>query len=92
MDRNEFVKMQIKKKKAVAKKERLYDNRIVRKGGLEMRVVVLSDTHGRVERIKKVIEQQPQAELFIFFGGWSARFPPGDVWSAGGGVACLWKL
>ena len=33
-----------------------------------MRVVVLSDTHGRVERIKKVIEQQPQAELFIFLG------------------------
>lgn len=33
-----------------------------------MRIVVMSDSHGRADRIKQVIEQQPQAELFIFLG------------------------
>ena len=33
-----------------------------------MRIVVMSDSHGRTDRIKQVIEQQPQAELFIFLG------------------------
>ena len=33
-----------------------------------MRIVVMSDSHGRIERIKKVIEEQPKAELFIFLG------------------------
>ena len=28
----------------------------------------MSDSHGRIERIKKVIEEQPKAELFIFLG------------------------
>ena len=33
-----------------------------------MRIVVMSDSHGRADRVKQVIEQQPQAELFIFLG------------------------
>lgn len=33
-----------------------------------MRIVVMSDSHGRVDRVKQVIEQQSEAELFIFLG------------------------
>ncbi len=39
-----------------------------------MRIVVMSDSHGRIERIKKVIEEQPKAELFIFLGDGTRDF------------------
>lgn len=39
-----------------------------------MRIVVISDSHGRIERIKKVIEEQPKAELFIFLGDGTRDF------------------
>lgn len=39
-----------------------------------MRIVVMSDSHGRIERIKKVIEEQPTAELFIFLGDGTRDF------------------
>lgn len=34
----------------------------------------MSDSHGRIERIKKVIEEQPKAELFIFLGDGTRDF------------------
>jgi putative phosphoesterase len=33
-----------------------------------LRIVVISDTHGDIEGINKVIEQQRKADLFIFLG------------------------
>ena len=38
-----------------------------------MRIVVMSDSHGRVDRVKQVIEQQSDAELFIFLGDTEQR-------------------
>ena len=39
-----------------------------------MRIVVMSDSHGRADRVKKVIEEQPEAELFIFLGDGTRDF------------------
>ena len=39
-----------------------------------MRIVVMSDSHGRVDRVKQVIEQQSEAELFIFLGDGTKDF------------------
>ena len=33
-----------------------------------MRIVVISDSHGRTDRVRAAIAQQPQADLFIFLG------------------------
>lgn len=39
-----------------------------------MRIVVISDSHGREDLIKRVIEEQPNAELFIFLGDGTRDF------------------
>ncbi len=39
-----------------------------------MRIVVMSDSHGRADRVKRVIEEQPEAELFIFLGDGTRDF------------------
>ncbi len=39
-----------------------------------MRIVVMSDSHGRIDRVRQVIAQQPDAELFIFLGDGTRDF------------------